>query len=174
MARRFERERKMREQEVEGLLQAVLEAPEVDELARHIERRLGRPLEPFDIWYAGFKPRGRYGEAELDARVRDAFPTVADFEAALPQLLDRLGVVRRRAEWLARRIAVDNARGAGHALGAVRRGDRAHLRTRAGEAGMDYKAFNVAMHELGHNVEQVFSLEGGDHWWLSGVPNNAF
>lgn len=39
---------------------------------------------------------------------------------------------------------------------------------------MDYKAYNVAMHELGHNVEQVFSLEGVGHWWLAGVPNNAF
>jgi oligoendopeptidase F len=32
----------------------------------------------------------------------------------------------------------------------------------------------VALHELGHNVEQVFSLNGIDDWWLSGVPNNAF
>jgi oligoendopeptidase F len=38
---------------------------------------------------------------------------------------------------------------------------------------MDYKGYNVAMHELGHNVEQVFSLNGIDHWPLAGVPNNA-
>jgi hypothetical protein len=174
VARRFERERQMPEQEVEALLTAVLEAPEVDELARHIARRLGRPLEPFDIWYAGLKPRGRYGEAELDSRVRAVFPAIADFQAALPELLLRLGFAAGRAAWLAERIQVDNARGAGHALGAVRRGDRSHLRTRAGESGMDYKAYNVAMHELGHNVEQVFSLDGIDHWWLAGVPNNAF
>ena len=30
------------------------------------------------------------------------------------------------------------------------------------------------MHELGHNVEQVFSLERVDHTLLMGVPNNAF
>ena len=29
------------------------------------------------------------------------------------------------------------------------------------------------MHELGHNVEQVFSLNGIDRWPLAGVPNNA-
>jgi hypothetical protein len=174
IARRFERERQMPEAEVEALLLAVLEAPEVDELARRVARRLGRPLEPFDIWYPGFKARGRYGEAELDARVRAAFPTLADFQAALPDLLLRLGFAAERAAWLAERIEVDSARGAGHALGAVRRGDRAHLRTRAAEPGMDYKAYNVAMHELGHNVEQVFSLDGIDHWWLAGVPNNAF
>jgi len=173
-ARRFERERQIPEEEVEALLVSVLDAPEVDELARHIAQRLGRPLEPFDIWYSGFKPRGRHGEADLDARVKAAFATVADFQAALPDLLVRLGFAADRAAWLANRIVVDSARGAGHALGAVRREDRSHLRTRVGDAGMDYKAWNVAMHELGHNVEQVFSLDGIDHWWLAGVPNNAF
>ena len=173
-ARRFELGRQVPEEEVEALLVSVLQAPEVDELARQIARRLGRPLEPFDVWYSGFKARGRHGEAELDARVKAAFPTMADFQAALPELLQRLGFSAERAAWLAGRIVVDPARGAGHALGAVRREDRAHLRTRVGEAGMDYKAYNVAMHELGHNVEQVFSLDGIDHWWLAGVPNNAF
>src|SRR5260370_23656369 len=59
-------------------------------------------------------------------------------------------------------------------MGAVRREDRAHLRTRVGEGGMAYKGYNVAMHELGRSVEQVFSLAGIGHWWLGGVPNNAF
>jgi hypothetical protein len=173
-ARRFELGRQIPEEEVEALLVSVLDAPEVDELARHIARRLGRPLETFDIWYSGFKPRGRHGEAALDVRVKAAFATVADFQASLPGLLARLGFAGDRAAWLAERIVVDSARGAGHALGAVRREDRSHLRTRVGDAGMDYKAFNVAMHELGHNVEQVFSLDGMDNWWLAGVPNNAF
>jgi hypothetical protein len=173
-ARRFELGRQIPEEEVEALLVSVLEAPEVDALARRIAGRLGRPLEPFDIWYSGFKARGRHGETELDARVKAAFPTIADFQASLPDLLQRLGFSAERAAWLAARIVVDPARGAGHALGAVRREDRSHLRTRVAEAGMDYKAYNVAMHELGHNVEQVFSLDGIDHWWLAGVPNNAF
>ncbi|MBV8202194.1 MAG: hypothetical protein JOZ15_16360, partial [Acidobacteria bacterium] len=149
-ARRFELGRQVPEEEVEALLVSVLQAPEVDELARDIATRLGRPLEPFDIWYSGFKARGRHGEAALDARVKAAFPTVADFQAALPELLERLGFSAERASWLAGRIVVEPARGAGHALGAVRREDRSHLRTRVGEAGMDYKAYNVAMHELGH------------------------
>jgi hypothetical protein len=173
-ARRFDLERQIPEAEVEALLVSVLEAAEVDDLARLIARRLGRPLEPFDIWYSGFKSRGGHGEAELDARVRAVFPSLAAFQAALPRQLVALGFSAERAAWLAERIAVDRARGAGHAMGAVRREDRAHLRTRVGDGGMDYKGYNVAMHELGHNVEQVFSLAGVDHWWLAGVPNNAF
>jgi oligoendopeptidase F len=39
---------------------------------------------------------------------------------------------------------------------------------------MNYKGYNIAIHEMGHNVEQVFSLNGIDHWFLNGVPNNAF
>jgi oligoendopeptidase F len=57
---------------------------------------------------------------------------------------------------------------------AARRGDFPRLRTRIGEKGMDYKGYNVAVHELGHNVEQVISLYDVDHTLLAGVPNTAF
>jgi hypothetical protein len=174
IARRFERDRQIPEPEVEALLLSVITSPEVERLARLIERRLGRPLEPFDIWYAGFKPRGGYGEAELDRAVCEKYPTVEAFGVALPEVLVDLGFAPEKAGWLAAHIVVDRARGAGHALGAVRRDDRAHLRTRVPRGGMSYKGFNVAIHELGHNVEQVFSLNGIDYWWLAGVPNNAF
>jgi oligoendopeptidase F len=39
---------------------------------------------------------------------------------------------------------------------------------------MDYKGFNIAVHELGHNVEQVLSLCDVDYYVLQGVPNTAF
>jgi hypothetical protein len=173
LARRFERDRQIPEAEVEALLISVLDAPEVRELGQAISRRLGRPLEPFDLWYPGFKSRGKHGEGELDARVRERYPTIEAFAAALPETLVTLGFTPERAAWLGERIAVDPARGAGHALPAVRREDRAHLRTRVPRGGMDYMGYNVALHELGHNVEQVFSLHGIDHWWLASVPNNA-
>jgi hypothetical protein len=171
--RRFELDRQIPELEVEELIRSVLESPEVGTLAKRIAQRLGRPLEPFDIWYSGFMPRGARSEEELDRVVRGRYPTVAALQESLPALLQSLGFSKDSAGWLAERIVVDAARGAGHALGAARREDRAHLRTRA-HGGMSYKSFNIAMHELGHNVEQVFSLNGIDHWSLSGVPNTAF
>ncbi len=170
--RRFELDRQIPEAEVEALIRSVLESPEVAALAKRIAQRLGRTLEPFDIWYSGFMPRGARSEEELDRVVRDRFPTVEAIQEALPELLAMLGFSKERAAWLANRIVVDAARGAGHAIGAVRREDKAHLRTRA-HGGMSYKSFNIAMHELGHNVEQVFSLNGIDHWSLNGVPNTA-
>ena len=69
---------------------------------------------------------------------------------------------------------VDPARGSGHALGAARRADKSHLRTRVEKEGMNYKGFNIAVHELGHNVEQIFSLNDVDSTLLAGVPNTAF
>jgi hypothetical protein len=69
---------------------------------------------------------------------------------------------------------VEPARGSGHAFGAARRDDKAHLRTRVGQGGMDYKGYNIAVHEMGHNVEQVFSVSTIDHTLLQGVPNTAF
>jgi len=59
-------------------------------------------------------------------------------------------------------------------MGAGRRADHPHLRTRVGADGMDYKGYNIAIHEMGHNVEQTFSLNEIDHTLLSGVPNTAF
>jgi len=174
LARVFDEERELPEARVVALLEEVLGAPEVKRVAALIRKRLGRPLEPFDVWYDGFRPRARFAEADLDARTRARYPTPAAFREDLPRLLAGLGFTPERAAWLAARIEVDPARGSGHALGAGRRGDRSHLRTRVGAGGMDYKGYNIAVHELGHNVEQTFSLELVDSTLLQGVPNTAF
>ena len=172
--RKFELDRQIPEKQVEQLLVSVLASKEVKDLAAVIEKRLGRPLEPFDIWYAGFSSRAGKSEAELDALTKAKYPTVASFQAGLPAILTGLGFSAEKARWLSDRIVVDPSRGAGHALGAVRREDKAHLRTRIPAGGMLYKGYNIAIHELGHNVEQSFSLGEIDFWPLSGVPNNAF
>ncbi len=174
LARRFDRDRQLAPAEVEALLTTVLEAPVGAQVAALIARRLGRPLEPFDIWYAGFKPGAALDEAELDRAVRALYPRADAFGAAVPALLERLGFAPDRAHFIAERLVVDPARGAGHAMPAGMREDRVRLRTRVGAGGMDYKGYNVAMHELGHNVEQVFSLAGIDQTLLAGVPNVSF
>jgi hypothetical protein len=174
IARKFELEREIPEARVVALLEEVLGSPEVRATARLVAERLGRPLEPFDIWYAGFRPRARHAEAELDAVTRRRFPDPAALAREMPALLEGLGFPPERARFLAERIEVDPARGSGHAMPAARRGDRPRLRTRVGREGMDYKGYNIAVHELGHNVEQVFSLYQVDSTLLGGVPNTAF
>ena len=135
---------------------------------------MGRDLEPFDIWYNGFKPRGKYTEQELDAIVSKKYPTAEAYAADIPNLLQKLGFKADLAKYLADRIVVDPSRGAGHAMGAGRREDKAHLRTRVEKTGMNYKGYNIAVHEMGHNVEQIISLNKIDHTLLEGVPNTAF
>ncbi len=174
IARQFDYVRGIPEATIEALLVSVLEDPVGAEVASLIRKRLGRPLEPHDLWYDGFKARGAILEAELDAKVRERFPDLAAFHQALPDILVRLGFAPETARYLAERIAVDPARGAGHAMGAGMRTDLAHLRTRVPPGGMDYKGYNIAMHELGHTVEQTFSLYKVDHVLLNGVPNTAF
>jgi len=174
LARAFELGREIPEQRVAQLLEEILTSPLVPKVAKVIQQRLGRPLEPHDIWYPGFRPRTQHTEAELDAITRKKYPTADAYAADMPALLEKMGFSRERAAFLASHIKVDASRGAGHAMQAMRRGDFPHLRTRVEPGGMDYKGYNIAVHEMGHNVEQVFSLYEVDHTLLQGVPNNAF
>jgi len=174
IARSFELGRELTEERVVALLEEILTSPLVAKVARRIEARLGRPLEAQDLWYNGFRPRSGLAEADLDALVRKRYPTARAFAADIPRILRHLGFPDERARHVASHIVVDPARGAGHALPSMRRGDDPHLRTRVEKDGMNYKGYNIAVHELGHNVEQVFSLYDVDHTLLAGVPNAAF
>ena len=172
--RRFNLNREIPEPQAKALLEAVLTSPVGERAAHLIEARLKRPLEPFDIWYAGFKRQGGSSEEEASAATRRKYPTPEAYAADIPRLLKDLGFSNDKAQFLAGHIVVDPSRGAGHAFGATRRDDAAHLRTRVGKDGMDYKGYNIAIHEMGHNVEQVFSVTTIDHTLLQGVPNTAF
>jgi hypothetical protein len=174
IARRFDENREIPEPRVRQVFEQVLSSPLRAEVAKLIETRLGRPLEPFDIWYNGFRPRGTYTESQLDQIVSKKYPTPDAYKQDIPSLLNQLGFSKERAAYLAENIVVDPARGSGHAMGASMRSAKAHLRTRVGKSGMDYKGFNIAVHEMGHNVEQTFSLNNIDYYTLQGVPNTAF
>ncbi len=165
-------EARMPEQRVRGLIVELLDSPLAADAAREIKAKLGRALGPQDLWYEF--GGGSIAEADLDRETRRRYPSAAAFAADLPRILHDLGFPDAQARLLAANIAVDPSRGAGHAMQAERRGDQPHLRTRIEAGGMDYKGYNIAVHELGHNVEQYFSLYEVDHTLLKGVPNTAF
>ena len=160
------------EERVRAMLVEILDSPHAAIAAKEIEAKLGRKLEPHDLWYEF--GAGGTAESELDAVTKKKYPTADAFSKDLPRILRDLGFAKDRAAHLASKISVDPSRGAGHAMGAERRGDKAHLRTRVEQGGMDYKGYNIAVHELGHNVEQTFSLYDVDYTLLAGVPNTAF
>jgi hypothetical protein len=174
IARAFDEGRELPEARVRDMFERVLRSPLAAQVAALVEQRLGRPLEPFDVWYGGFRPRGAYTEAQLDQITRQRYPTPQAYEKDMPRMFEALGFPPVRARYLASNIVVDPARGSGHAWGAQLRTAPAHLRTRVAPSGMDYKGYNIAVHEMGHNVEQTFSLKDVDHWFLNGVPNTAF
>ena len=174
IARRFDEDREIPEARVRAMLEQVLTSPQVPQVAKLIELRLKRPLEPFDVWYSGFRPGSQYTEAQLDEMVAKKYPTAQAYQQDIPNLLMKLGFSPERAQYVANNIVVDPARGSGHAMGAEMRAEKAHLRTRVEKGGMNYKGYNIAVHEMGHNVEQTFSLNDIDHTLLKGVPNTAF
>jgi hypothetical protein len=174
IARRFDEDREIPETRVRAMLEQVLTSPQVPQVAKLIESRLKRPLEPFDVWYSGFRPGSQYTEAQLDEMVAKKYPTAQAYQQDIPNLLMKLGFSPERAQYVANNIVVDPARGSGHAMGAEMRAEKAHLRTRLEKGGMNYKGYNIAVHEMGHNVEQTFSLNDIDYTLLKGVPNTAF
>lgn len=171
--RAFDGTMEIPQDQVEKLFTEFCSSPQVKQVASLISKRLGRPLQPFDIWYDGFKSRSTMDQSALDKLTKAKYPNTAAFEADIPNILIKLGFKPDKAKEIASHIAVDPARGSGHAWGAQMKGDQAHLRTRIGAEGMDYKGYNIAIHELGHNVEQTISLYFVDNYLMQGVPNTA-
>lgn len=172
--RNFEGGMEVSGDEIEALFTGLVSSPEVRKVAKIIESRLGRELRPYDIWYDGFKSRTSMPEEKLTDMTRRKYPDAAAFAKDMPRMLRSLGFTAADAKYISDRIVVESARGSGHAWGASGRWEPARLRTRIGAEGMDYKGYNIAVHEFGHNVEQTLDLYDIDYYMLNGVPNTAF
>lgn len=159
------------EQLVEGFLKDILTSPCAKQVARIIKRKLGRPLQSFDIWFNKFSD---CDEKALDLITQKKYPSVAAFEMDIPRILKKIGFAAEKAKFIASSIKVEACRGSGHAWGTLRREDKVLLRTPARNDGMLFQELTVAMHELGHTVEQVMSVQMIDNLLLSGMPNSGF
>lgn len=171
ISRKFDLAREMSEQSVEALLTFLLEHPIRTELAGSLRKRIGRTLEPFDIYFEDFAdPRP---SEELNAAVRGRFPDEGAFERALPQVLRDLGFTADDAAFLGTRVRVEIARGSGHAMRPMLPEYSAWLRTSRLKDQLGWDGFDTAMHELGHNLEQLCSTNFVPRPALRGVPNTA-
>ena len=172
--RKFNQEMEMPFEEVEKLFIDLISSEQTKKVGDLIKKRLGRNLEPFDIWYDGFKSRSAIPDEQLTKITSAKYPDNKAFQKDLPNILTKLGFTKDKAAYLSDNILVDASRGAGHAWGAQMKGEKARLRSRIGKTGMDYKGYNIAIHEFGHNVEQTFSLNNVPEYMINGVPNTAF
>ena len=89
-------------------------------------------------------------------------------------MLLKLGWSPQRANYICRQNSCRPCPWFGHAAGTAMKGAVSHLRTRISDKGMDYKGYNIAVHEFGHNVEQTISMYDVDNYMMSGVPNVGF
>ncbi len=174
ISRKFDQEMEISQKDVEKMFVDFISSSEVLKVSKLIEKRIGRKLQPFDIWYDGFKTRGSISNDILDQKVKEKYPNKESFVNDLPKILLKLGFPQGKANFICSKIQVDGSRGAGHAWEAMMKSDKALLRTRIGEQGMNYKGYNIAVHEFGHNVEQTISLHDVDNYFLRGVPNTSF
>jgi len=160
--------------ELDSLFRALVGSTQVKQVADIIQKRLGRELRPYDIWYDGFKSRASLNEDHLTALTRNLYPDAEAFAKDMPRLLRQMGFAAEDANDIASHIVVEPARGSGHAWPCLGRNEQARLRTRIPADGMDYKGYNIAVHEFGHCVEEVLDMYRIDHYMLAGVPNTAY
>lgn len=160
--------------ELDSLFRALVGSKQVQQVASVIRERLDRDLRPYDIWYDGFKARASLNEDELTAQTRQLYPDANAFAADMPRLLTRMGFYSEDARAIAHHIVVEPARGSGHAWPCLGTKEDARLRTRIPATGMDYKGYNIAVHEFGHCVEEVLDMYFIDYYMLAGVPNTAY
>jgi hypothetical protein len=169
--RKFNLEREIPEQEVEQLLIDLLRHPVRRDLAALLSERLGRSLEAHDIYFDDlFEARSA---EDLNAIVKSFFKDEAEFEAKLPEVLRGLGYSDKDAEFLGSRVKVEIARGSGHAMRPYLTQYGAWLRTNRLKDELGWDGFDTAMHELGHNLEQLCSTYFAPRASLRGVPNTA-
>ena len=171
IARKFDLAREIPESEVERLLVDLLDHPVRAPLAAFLRARIGRPLECHDIYFEDVAES--LPAAELNAAVHARFPDEAAFQRALPDVLLGLGFPADEARFLGERIRVEIAKGSGHAMRPMLGEYGAWLRTNRIKEGLGWDGFDTAMHELGHNLEQLYSAFFAPRPALQNVPNTA-
>jgi hypothetical protein len=173
LSRTFENSQ-LTEEKIVSLLESVVGAPEKKEVAAIIEKRIGRKLEPFDIWYTGFSDNKDINMDEIDKLVREKYPTPMSFQQDIPNILERIGFPKFEADFLGNHVIVDPVPSGGHADGPEMKGAKVYLRTRFEKNGLNYKGFRIGMHEIGHMIEQNVSTYMTDYYLLKGIPCSPY
>jgi hypothetical protein len=169
---KFKLQREIPEEKVVQILMDILSAPVAEKVALFVEQKLGRPIEPHDLYFRSFQAGAK--KAPLSFDIGKRYPDAESLTSAIPEILGRLGFAKQRAKWIGARIKVDNSRSAGHAWNPGTAHDVSRLRVPIDKGGVNEEVFGVFMHELGHCTEQVLTSYGMDYKSLWGVPNTAF
>jgi hypothetical protein len=159
--------------EVEKLLRSFLSDPVIISVGKLVSARLGRPLQPFDIWYSGFQSQSFYPANNLDSITRARYPNPKALQDDLPNILMKMGFTEEEAFYIGSHSVVRPISTGGYSDQPVLRGDTALMTTVFNAKGLDYKGYRIAMHELGHVVCGVYSTRDIDHFLLADVPTGG-
>jgi hypothetical protein len=154
--RKFNDERQISKTEIERMLDELLSSPLLKKTAQLIEKRLGRPLEPFDIWYNGFRPNLITNESMMNSMISKKYPDADSFHKDMVNIFERIDFSRDRAEFLQNNIQVEASRGTGHAMGHAKRGYPARLRTHIGKMGWIIKVLILQCMKWGTMLSRRF------------------
>lgn len=160
-------------EEVEAMYIKILSSPQAKEIGKIIRKKIGRKLQPFDVWYTGFNNRSNYEASVLDDKIKAMYPSPKALQDAIPSILVKLGFPEDKAQYYGERIQIDKARANGHSMGANLKGEKAHIRTNFRPDGLDFGGYQTAMHELGHSVQQTIATYKIDLYSLRGLPNSG-
>lgn len=171
LARSWELDREIPPERAEQVLVDLLRAPVRKRLYAFLRDRLGRPLEPHDVYFS--RPFKRAPVEELDAAVARRFQGIDDFARQLPTILCEIGFPGAEADWLAARIRVERSRDAGHCSPPGLPEYGPWLTTSLNRGRFDFAAYGTATHELGHAVESAVSVSRAPRPALRGVPGSC-
>jgi hypothetical protein len=160
-------------EKVEEIIRTFLSDPVLVSVGKLVSERLGRPLQPFDIWYSGFQSQSLYPANMLDSITRARYPVPKALQDDLPAILGRMGFSGEEASYIGSHAVVRPVRGGGYSEQPPLRGDTSLMTTVFNAKGLDYKGYRIAMHELGHVVCGVYSTREIDHFLLADVPTGG-
>lgn len=160
-------------EEVEALIRNFLSDPVIASVGKIVSKRLGRPMQPFDIWYSGFQGQSAFSVNKLDSITRSRYPDAAALQKDLPSILLRMGFPESEANYVGTHAKVRPISSGGYSDEPFMRGDTSLMTTVFNPDGLDFKAYRIAMHELGHVVCGVYSTKYIDNSILAGVPTGG-
>ena len=160
-------------EEVESLIRNLLSDPVLVSVGNMISKRLGRPLQPFDIWYSGFQAQSAFPADMLDSLTRSKYPDPLALQKDIPSILFKMGFSQPEADYIGQHTIVRPIQAGGYSDQPPMRGDTSLMTTVFNTDGLDFKAFRIAMHELGHVVCGVYTTSGIDNFMLAEVPTSG-
>ncbi|MCB0328628.1 MAG: hypothetical protein KDD70_03160 [Bdellovibrionales bacterium] len=170
LEREFEFRQEISISRLEKIALDILESPLCFRVADALSRRIGRSLEPYDLWNTAFRQRPALSALAPRITNRD----VMSFGDNIEGLLTNLSFDDELARTLASKIVLQQGRADAHAVPGGGDPSKMYLRLPKTEDGTLTQQMSYdLLHELGHCVEYLISQDSVEYEPLRGSPNTS-